>query len=55
MARDVFFTVDGGPAGPLQQIRTPLGTPSAPRPPPALGQHTAEVLAEYGVSDAAWK
>jgi crotonobetainyl-CoA:carnitine CoA-transferase CaiB-like acyl-CoA transferase len=33
-AREVFFTVDGGPAGPLRQIRTPLGTPSSPRPPP---------------------
>jgi alpha-methylacyl-CoA racemase len=51
-AREVFFTVDGGPAGPLRQIRTPLGTPSSPRPPPSLGQHTAEVLAEYGFSDA---
>jgi alpha-methylacyl-CoA racemase len=51
-AREVFFTVDGGPAGPLRQIRTPVGTPSSPRPPPSLGQHTAEVLAEYGFSDA---
>ncbi len=51
-AREVFFTVDGGPAGPLQQIRTPLGTPSTPRPPPALGQHTREVLADYGFADA---
>ena len=51
-AREVFFTVDGGPAGPLRQIRTPLGTPTSPRPPPSLGQHTAEVLAEYGFSDA---
>jgi len=52
-AREVFFTVDGGPAGPLQQCRTPLGTPTASRPPPALGQHTKEVLAEYGFDDAA--
>jgi len=51
-AREVFFTVDGGPAGPLQQIRTPLGTPTNPRPPPSLGQHSNEVLAEYGFTDA---
>jgi alpha-methylacyl-CoA racemase len=47
-AREVFFTVDGGPGvGPLQQLRTPLGRPRAPRPPPRLGEHTAEVIAEY--------
>ena len=52
-AREVFFTVDGGPGvGPVQQARTPLGTPSAPRPPPRQGEHTRDVLAEYGFSDA---
>ena len=50
-AREVFFTIDGGDAaGPLRQIRTPVGTPSQPLPPPRLGQHTEEVLAEYGVA-----
>ena len=50
-ARGVFFTVDGGEGvGPVQQIRTPLGAPSNPKPPPRHGQHTQEVLAEYGVS-----
>jgi alpha-methylacyl-CoA racemase len=38
--------------GPVRQIRTPLGTPTNPSPPPRLGQHTAEVLAEYGVTSA---
>ncbi len=52
-AREVFFTIDGGPGvGPIQQVRTPLGMPDAPRPPPRLGQHSREVLGEYGFSDA---
>jgi alpha-methylacyl-CoA racemase len=52
-AREVFFTIDGGPGvGPVQQVRTPLGTPRAPRPPPRQGEHTRDVLAEYGFSDA---
>jgi crotonobetainyl-CoA:carnitine CoA-transferase CaiB-like acyl-CoA transferase len=52
-AREVFFTIDGGPGvGPVQQVRTPLGTPKSPRPPPRQGEHTRAVLAEYGFSDA---
>jgi alpha-methylacyl-CoA racemase len=52
-AREVFFTLDGGPGvGPVRQARTPLGTPRNPRPPPRHGEHTAEVLAEYGLADA---
>jgi len=52
-ARGVFFTLDGGPGvGPIQQVRTPVGTPSNAGPPPRLGQHTREVLSEYGLSDA---
>ena len=50
VARDVFITVDGGAAGPLRQVRTPLGPPVAPTPPPRLGEHSAAVLAEYGFS-----
>lgn len=50
VARGVFFTIDGGAAGPIQQVRTPVGAPEHPRPPPTLGQHGAQVLAEYGFS-----
>jgi crotonobetainyl-CoA:carnitine CoA-transferase CaiB-like acyl-CoA transferase len=51
-AREVFFSFDAGPGiGQVRQARTPLGTPSSPRPPPNQGQHTREVLAEYGFSD----
>ena len=48
-ARDVFFTIDGGAGvGPVLQVRTPVGAPRDPGPPPRLGQHSREVLAEYG-------
>jgi alpha-methylacyl-CoA racemase len=47
-AREIFVTVDGGAAGPLQQLRTPLGPPARPTAPPTHGQHTREVLADYG-------
>ncbi len=47
-AREVFITVDGGPAGPLQHVRTPLGPPVRPTPPPALGADGRSVLADYG-------
>jgi len=51
--RGVFFTIDGGTGvGPVLQVRTPVGRPEAPRPPPRLGEHTREVLVEYGFSDA---
>lgn len=50
VARDVFFTMDGGAAGPIAQVRTPLGAPTAPSPPPTLGQHSRAVLTEYGLS-----
>ena len=53
VAREVFFTIDGGDGvGPVQQVRTPVGAPRDPRPPPRLGQHTREVLAEYGFDNS---
>ncbi len=51
-ARDVFFEIDGGEGvGPIQQVRTPVGTPAHASPPPRLGQHSRDVLREYGFSD----
>ncbi len=51
VAREVFFSIDGGPGvGPVMQVRTPIGTPAVPRLAPRHGEHTAEVLAEYGVT-----
>jgi crotonobetainyl-CoA:carnitine CoA-transferase CaiB-like acyl-CoA transferase len=50
--REVFFTADGGALGPVLQVRTPVGEPRAERIAPRLGEHSAEVLREYGFSDA---
>jgi crotonobetainyl-CoA:carnitine CoA-transferase CaiB-like acyl-CoA transferase len=52
--REVFFSIDGGAGvGPVLQVRTPVGRPKEPvRPAPRLGEHTREVLAEYGFTDA---
>lgn len=50
-AREVFFEIDGGAGvGPIMQVRTPVGRPAKASPPPKHGEHTAEVLAEYGVT-----
>ncbi len=52
-SRQLFFEMDGGEGvGPVQQVRTPLGAPQAPTPPPRLGQHSRAVLEEYGLSAA---
>lgn len=50
-ARGAYVSVDGvsQPAPAPRFDRTPPGTP---RPAPALGEHTAEVLAEAGFSEA---
>jgi crotonobetainyl-CoA:carnitine CoA-transferase CaiB-like acyl-CoA transferase len=53
VARQVFFDLDGGPGvGAIRQIRTPVGTPDRVTMPPKLGQHTREVLQEFGLSEA---
>jgi alpha-methylacyl-CoA racemase len=44
VARGTFFTMDDS----VLQVRTPAGAPESPRAPPRHGEHTAEVLAEYG-------
>ena len=50
-ARGVFFSLPGD-TGPVQQVRTPLGAPAERRLAPRLGQHSREVLAEYGFDGA---
>ncbi len=47
-ARRVFFGVAHDKAGEVRQVRTPVGEPTARTVAPALGQHTDEVLGEYG-------
>jgi crotonobetainyl-CoA:carnitine CoA-transferase CaiB-like acyl-CoA transferase len=49
-ARKVFFSVEHPTAGPVIQVRTPVGQPAARSTGPTLGQHTDEVLGEYGFS-----
>ncbi|MEZ4360982.1 MAG: CaiB/BaiF CoA-transferase family protein [Kofleriaceae bacterium] len=50
-ARGVFFPMSGGDGvGELTAVRTPLGAPRDPSPPPRLGQHSREVLEAYGLS-----
>lgn len=51
--RGVFFEIDGGEnVGRVLQVRTPVGQPANPTAPPRLGQHSREVLTEYGFSES---
>jgi alpha-methylacyl-CoA racemase len=51
-ARGVFFEIEGEDAGPVKQVRTPLGAPQNRRLAPRLGEHSRQVLAEYGFGEA---
>ncbi|HEY7954188.1 MAG TPA: CaiB/BaiF CoA-transferase family protein [Polyangia bacterium] len=46
-ARGLFFELDG-----LTQVRTPFGRAEGHHAPPALGQHSTEILLEAGLSAA---
>jgi alpha-methylacyl-CoA racemase len=46
-AREVFFKI-----GDVLQVRTPVGMPAKPTMAPRHGEHTREVLAEYGFDAA---
>jgi crotonobetainyl-CoA:carnitine CoA-transferase CaiB-like acyl-CoA transferase len=48
----MFFTIEDDELGSIQQVRTPLGAPTASRRAPRLGEHSREVLHEYGFDDA---
>ena len=50
-ARDVFFDIVDPDIGTMTQVRTPVGARGTNVRGPKLGEHSAEVLAEYGVSD----
>jgi crotonobetainyl-CoA:carnitine CoA-transferase CaiB-like acyl-CoA transferase len=54
LARDMLVEVEHPVAGPVRMTGIPLKLSATPgsvrRPPPTLGQHTAAVLREFGVS-----
>ena len=51
--RGVFFSIPAADGEAIGQVRTPLGArdPAGVSPPPAMGQHSAEILREAGLSD----
>ena len=54
VARDMVTEIDHPVAGPLKMLGSPIKLSAQPasirRPPPVLGQHTSEILAEAGFS-----
>ncbi len=52
VARKVFFTISDEATGDTLQVRTPAGDPPRDRIAPRLGEHSAEVLREFGFADA---
>jgi len=54
LARDMVAEIDHPVAGPLKMLGSPIKLSAQPasirRPPPVLGQHTSEILAEAGFS-----
>lgn len=49
--RAMFFTIEDDELGDILQVRTPVGSPEATRRAPRLGEHSREVLGEFGFSD----
>jgi crotonobetainyl-CoA:carnitine CoA-transferase CaiB-like acyl-CoA transferase len=47
-SRDILCTVDA-PEGPYGVVQGPLHDGRSRRPAPALGQHTEEVLSDWGI------
>lgn len=52
VARRAFYGVPHAVVGESVQVRTPVGQPSAKSTGPQLGQHTREVLTEWGLGEA---
>jgi crotonobetainyl-CoA:carnitine CoA-transferase CaiB-like acyl-CoA transferase len=55
--RDMFFNADVPSAGAWTHVGNPIKLSTQPtdvvrRPPPRMGEHTSEVLAEIGITDA---
>jgi alpha-methylacyl-CoA racemase len=46
--RGVFFRISDPDLGDILQVRTPIGTPPNPTRAPRLGEHSNEILADYG-------